>query len=100
MCKLIEKPGMQQSFVEQIMKGPAWKKFLEQGGHLIDTVGNSIANDESPEAKQLLAFLAQVYEANADKPMTTPREVGVAWFACHELRRKQPDSELAKTFDS
>src|SRR5262245_39396861 len=82
------------------MKGATWLNFLEQGGYLLDRVGNGISNDESTEAKHLLAFLAQFYETNTGKPMTTPREVGVAWCACLELRQQQPDSELAKTFNS
>ena len=76
------------------------KKEREVDNAIANTIGTNISNDESIEARRLLAFLANVYSVNTDKEMKTPRDIGLAWFACLQLGDQEPNSELAKTFKS
>ena len=43
----------------------------EQIERILHAIGNNLLNNHSNEGRQLLAFLAKVHEANADKPMTS-----------------------------
>ncbi len=76
------------------------KKKQELGEAVLNQVGNNLLQDESPQAKVLLAFLSTVYKANMDRNIETAKDIGVLWFACMELLDKDPDSEIAKAFDT
>lgn len=76
------------------------KRKEELGEAVLNQVGNNLFQDESPEAKALLAFLAAGYKANMDRDVETAKDIGVMWFTCIELLNKDPDSEMAKAFDA
>ena len=65
---------------------------------MLNAVGHNLLKDESPEARQLLAFLSVVYEKNMDKDLDTPKDIGKVWFACFAAVNEEPDSEMARTF--
>lgn len=75
------------------------KDKRELGEAVFNQVGNNLLQDESPEAKLLLAFLATIYKANMDKNMETAKDVGVIWFTCMQLQDEDPDSEIVKSFN-
>jgi hypothetical protein len=74
------------------------QKKREDNDAILNAVGKNISNDESVEARRLLAFLSNVYAANADKEIKTARDIGLAWLPCLKLEDQAPNSELAKTF--
>lgn len=65
---------------------------------ILDRVGTDLSADESVEAKRLRAFLEKIHTTSADRELKTPRDIGLAWFACLRLQDKDPDTELAQLF--
>ena len=74
------------------------RKERQDSEAVLNTIGRNISEDQSNEAKQLLAFLSVVYQTNMGKDLETPKDVGIIWFACSEVIDKEPDSEIARTF--
>jgi hypothetical protein len=68
------------------------------GNAILDRVGIDLSADESLEAKRLRAFLAKVHPNNANSELSTPQDIGRAWFACLQILDKDPASELAQLF--
>jgi len=66
---------------------------------ILEKVGTDLSADESVEAKRLRAFLVKIRPTDADGELDTPRDIGLAWFACLQLQDKEPDSELAQLFN-
>lgn len=70
----------------------------ELANSILDKVGTQLSDDESVEALRLRAFLAKIRDNHAGSELKTPRELGVAWFACLQVQDREPASELAKLF--
>ena len=66
------------------------------GNAILEEVGLDLSSDESMEAKRLRDLLAKVH----DGELRTPRDFGMAWFACLQLQDKEPASELAQLFNA
>ncbi|MBA7659665.1 hypothetical protein ES703_67650 [subsurface metagenome] len=94
-----QEDGTPQLEYKQIWSDEKIKKDKRELGEAVyNQVGNNLLQNDSPEAKELLAFLATVYEANMDKNMETAKDVGIIWFTCLQLQDKDPDSEIAELF--
>lgn len=74
------------------------QKERQDSEAVLNTIGRNLSEDQSNEAKNLLAFLTLVYQTNMGKDLETPKDVGAIWFACSEVVDKEPDSEVAQTF--
>lgn len=74
------------------------RKERELGESVFNAIGQNLLEGQSTEAKQLLAFLSQVHQANMGKDLETPKDVGIIWFACLQVLAKKPDSQVAQTF--
>ncbi len=66
---------------------------------ILEKVGTDLSADESVEAKRLRAFLVKIRQTDADCELDSPRDIGLAWFACLQLQDKEPASELAQLFN-
>ena len=60
-----------------------------------DKVGHNLFNDQSEQARQLLAFLSRVQEESAGKAIDGPREAGAAWLTCFA---EGGDSQIGQAF--
>lgn len=74
------------------------RKERETGEAVLNAIGKNLLEDQSTEAKQLLSFLAMVYQTNTGQALDAPKDVGISWAACLEVQDKDPNSETAKTF--
>ncbi|MDP2651670.1 MAG: hypothetical protein Q8O94_00860 [bacterium] len=74
------------------------RKERQDSEAVLETIGRNLSEDQSNEAKQLLAFVSVVCHTNMGKDLETPKDVGTIWFACLEVVDKNPDSEVARTF--
>lgn len=74
------------------------RKKREDGEAILNAVGRNLLEDQSYEAKALLAFLGVVNQENMDKGLETPKDVGAIWFACLEVVDKEPNTPVALTF--
>jgi len=74
------------------------RKERETGEAVLNAIGKNLLEDQSSEAKQLLSFLAVVYQTNICEALEAPKDVGISWVACLEIQDKDPNSETAKTF--
>lgn len=66
---------------------------------ILEKVGTDLSADDSVEAKRLRAFLVKIRQTDAGRELDTPRDIGLAWFACLQLQDTEPDSELAQLFN-
>ena len=66
---------------------------------ILEKVGTDLSADDSVEAKRLRAFLVKIRQTDVDGELDTPRDIGLAWFACLQLQDTEPDSELAQLFN-
>ena len=66
---------------------------------ILEKVGTDLSADDSVEAKRLRAFLVKIRQTDTDRELDTPRDIGLAWFACLQLQDTEPDSELAQLFN-
>lgn len=64
---------------------------------LISGMGESLINDSSSESQALVAFLSEVYRANANEEPNAAA-IGRTFFACLAARDEEPDSALIQTF--
>jgi hypothetical protein len=62
-------------------------------------VGNDFLGDPSPEARSLVAFLAEAYETNTGLKAASASAIGRAWFACLSIKDERPESAFARKFD-
>lgn len=70
----------------------------EAGETVLNAIGKNLLEDQSTEAKQLLSFLAAVYQANTGKALEASKDVGISWIACLVVQDKDPDSETVRMF--
>ena len=66
---------------------------------ILEKVGTDLSADESVEAKRLRSFLVKIRQTDADCELDSPRDIGLAWFACLQLQNNKPASELAQLFN-
>jgi hypothetical protein len=91
--------GSLQFMYKQIWSDEEIKRKERQDSEaVLNAIGRNLSEDQSNEAKKLLAFLSNVYQTNMGKDLETPKDVGAIWFACLEVVDKDPDSEVAQTF--
>lgn len=75
------------------------RKKKENSKAILQGIGNSLWADNSVEAIALITFLREIYNANADKELETPEDIGTAWIASNAALDEDPESELAKEFE-
>ena len=64
---------------------------------ILEKVGTDLLADESTEATRLRTFLGKIRQTDSGDP-NSPRDMGLAWFACLQIQDKDPASELAQLF--
>ena len=74
------------------------RKEKEDGEAIFNGIGGNLLSDQSQEAKELLAFLEVVYEANMGEDLKDPKDIGIIWFSCLEVVDKDPNSYVAQGF--
>lgn len=65
---------------------------------ILEKVGTDLCTDESPEAKRLCAFLGKIHQTAPESGLKSPRDFGVAWFACMQIQDRDPASQVAQLF--
>lgn len=75
------------------------KKKKEDYEAILSGIGQGLLDDSSEEAKELLIFLYDSYEANVGKKPESASDIGKAYFACMEIGKEEPESEIAKEFE-
>jgi hypothetical protein len=91
--------GRIHSIYKQIWPDEEIKKKKEQDAEaLVSGIGKGLVSDPSPEARQLVEFLSEVYLSNTgEKPDASA--IGRTWLALFQMRDEDPDSALAREFE-
>jgi hypothetical protein len=66
---------------------------------IVPPIGTNLLKSSSSEAKQLVAFLAQVYEASTGNNADSAESIGTTWLACSQLIDREPESEVSLAFE-
>lgn len=74
------------------------RKDRELANAILEKVGTELSADECPEALRLRTFLAKIRHGNTANELQTPRDIGIAWFACLQVQDREPATELAEAF--
>ena len=70
----------------------------ELANAILEKVGTDLCTDESPEARRLRAFLTKIHRTAPDSGFNSPRDFGLAWFACMQIQDRDPASQVAQLF--
>jgi hypothetical protein len=65
----------------------------------VSGIGNGLLSASSEEARALVAFLTEVYEANTGEKAESAYAIGRAWLACFAVKNEKPESDLAQRFE-
>ena len=65
---------------------------------ILEKVGADLCADESPEARRLRTFLAKIHQTAPETGLNSPRDFGLAWFACMQIQDRDPASQVAQLF--
>jgi len=83
---------------KQTLSDEEFAKEKEDYEATLSGIGQRLLDDPSDEAMALLAFMCEVYEANSGVAPASATDIGKAYWACLEINKKEPGSELAKEF--
>ena len=98
LTKELERIDSRIEVVEIWSDEQAERNDRELANAILEKVGTDLFTDETVEAHRLRTFLLKVRHTDADSELKTPRDLGLAWFACLQVEDKDPASDLAQLF--
>jgi len=75
------------------------EKKKQDNEAIVSGIGKGLLEDNSEEARALVAFLAEIYKANTEEEEISASAIGRAWLACFTMKNEDPDSDLARKFE-
>lgn len=75
------------------------EKKKQDNEAIVSGIGKGLLDDNSEEARALVAFLADIYKANSGAEDISASTIGRAWLACFTMKNEEPDSDLAQEFE-